>query len=1059
MKHILVLLSGLIVGSLSHAQQLSGTVVDNQANPLAGASVRYLSGNHATATAADGSFTLPPSRSGDTLLVSFVGYISQHLPLSTDISGPLHIVLETDPLALEEVVINTGYYQVPMERSTGSFTHVDDKLINRSVSANILQRLEGVANGVQFVEPQSGDASGIRVRGLSTIEADTRPLIVVDNFPYEGDINTINPNDVESITVLRDAAAASIWGARAGNGVIVINTKQGAYNQVARISVNSNVTIGEKPDLFYSQNYLPAPTVMDIQKELFGRGAYTENPQLYLPSYVELLIKRRDNLISEADFTEREAFMRRTDLRKDAMQHLYQQAINQQYSINVRGGSTSYRYALSAGYDAGRANVIGNGSNRINLSLQNAFRVRPELELTGTFWYTAQRAANNGISHADIGLFGTSGTQIYDGLVDMDGHAAPAYSQYRQYYREQSAAEGMLDWTYRPLDERPLLDNTSGSNEIRLNTGIKYAVTTELDINGTYQYISSNGWQREHHAPESFYVRNLVNRFTQADGRQIIPHGGILELSPPQKAVSHAGRLQSSYNKVMNERHRIAALAGAEMRQRVQELLPDVRLYNYNDDLWTGQANLDFQTSYPTLPAGRSAVPSSTVLSPTRSVARDLSYFGNASYTYNERYMLNGSVRWDGSNLLGVKTNQRGTALWSVGASWEVSREAFHSVNWLPYLRLRVTYGSAGNIDKSQSQYPTISLSTNSITGLTQANLTHAGNPSLRWEQVNTFNAGVDWRLLGNRITGSIEYYDKHATDLLGDNLMDPATGVGTSYKINYANLRTRGWDIQLETENLRGPLQWTTSVLLNYTYNRVTHYNGPEVTNISTALIDAPIKKGKSVDLLYSLPWYGLNPETGYPLIYVDGAVSDDYVAYFNSYTTDDLLISGLRVPPCFGSVRNTLSWKGWEIGALLSFELGGIFRRRSIGPGQEYLSTPVYHMDYFKRWKQPGDELHTDVPAWAETTAPNQRFGVYLYSEALVTKADYIRLQDVNLGYSLPNRLLKRMPFHSLRCYAYARNLGIIWKANQEGIDPDFPNSDFVAPRSVAIGLQIGF
>src|SRR5690606_30573705 len=201
---------------------------------------------------ADGSFSLPSPRQADTLLISFVGYLSRHVPVGTNGPRQLHVALEADPNALEEVVVNTGYYRMPKERATGSFTHVSSALINRSVSTNILQRLEGVANGVQFVEPHAADASGIRVRGLSTIEADTRPLIVVDNFPYEGDINTINPNDVESITVLRDAAASSIWGARAGNGVIVINTKQGAYNQTARISINSNVTIGEKPNLFYS---------------------------------------------------------------------------------------------------------------------------------------------------------------------------------------------------------------------------------------------------------------------------------------------------------------------------------------------------------------------------------------------------------------------------------------------------------------------------------------------------------------------------------------------------------------------------------------------------------------------------------------------------------------------------------------------------------------------------------------------------------------------------------------------------------------------------------------
>lgn len=316
-------------------------------------------------------------------------------------------------------------------------------------------------------------------------------------------------------------------------------------------------------------------------------------------------------------------------------------------------------------------------------------------------------------------------------------------------------------------------------------------------------------------------MRDLVNRFTQPDGTQRIPYGGILELGPPQVSFSHSGRAQLNFSRHFSENNQLAALAGAEVRQRIGETYPDVRLYDYNDELWTGVTNLDFQTLYPTLPNGSAWLPPSTTINPARSVGRDLSYFGNASYTHKHRYILSGSIRWDASNLLGVKTNQRGTALWSVGGSWDLSKEPFYEVAWLPYLRLRTTYGSAGNIDKSQSHYPTIAISMNTITGYRQAVLQQAGNPSLRWEQVNTFNAGVDWRLPGNRISGSMEYYDKHARYLLGDNMMDPSTGVGSNFKINYANLRTRGWDLQLNSLNLTGAFRWETGVLVNYTYNR----------------------------------------------------------------------------------------------------------------------------------------------------------------------------------------------------------------------------------------------
>ncbi len=1064
MKYLLIFLCSSFMTLSSHAQQrLSGRITDPEGAPLHGASVRYLSDNRTTATGAAGVFSLLQPRIADTLVVTFVGYLSRRLPVAAGELGPLHIVLDPDPNALEEVVVNTGYYQVPKERATGSFVHVDNTLINRSVSTNILQRLEGVVSGVQFVEPQASDGSGIRIRGLSTIEADTRPLIVVDNFPYEGDINTINPNDVESITVLKDAAAASIWGARAGNGVIVINTKQGAYNRPARISVNNNVMVGEKPDLFYSQSYLPSTTVMEIQKELFGRGTYREQDQTYIPSYVELLIKQRDGLVSDAEFARQEAFMQRTDLRRDAMEYLYQPSINQQHSLGVRGGGDHYRYAFSAGYDRNRSHVVGDGNERMSLSLQNTFRVRPNLEFTGNIWFAKQKAVNNGITHQDLGLFTSSAlgsTNIYDGLVNADGEPAFTYSAYRQAYRESAMASGLHDWMYRPLDEQRLNDDTNGSNEWRLNANVRYDFLKHFNLDASYQYTYGDTWSRRYLAPESYYVRDLVNQFTQPDGTLAVPYGGILEMGEPSSHDTHSGRAQLNFDTAIGDNHRLTALAGGEVRQRVLQVMPHLRIYNYDKETGTGTTNLDFEHPWISQPA-YSMIPyaTGTASAPNRITDRFLSYFANGSYTFKGRYTLSGSMRWDGSNLLGVKANQKGTTLWSVGGGWNISEEPRYRVGWLPYLRLRTTYGSAGNIDKSQSHYPTIAISTNTITGLMQSTLSNPGNPSLRWEQVSTFNAGIDWRIVGNRIFGAIEYYNKSARHLLGDNLMDPTAGVGLNYKMNYADLRTQGWDLQVESRNLKGRVAWNTTLLVSYTYNTVTKINVAKPTTDNRYVTNKIHEKGKSVDQIYALPWYGLNPENGYPLIFIDGQISNDYTRYNQNIRKEELVDAGVTVPPYYGSLRNLFEWNGFSAGVLLTFKAGYVFRRSSVGPGQEYLNAPIYHMDYFKRWQGPGDERHTNVPAWAETASPNPRFAVYQNSEALITRGDHIRLQDISLGYTLPARSLRRTPFASLRIYGYARNLGTLWRSNDQDIDPDYVHADYVAPRTFSMGIQMEF
>ncbi|RQP18364.1 MAG: SusC/RagA family TonB-linked outer membrane protein [Parapedobacter sp.] len=1052
----------LINAPVFSQQRLGGTVTGADGTTLSGASVRLLVSERSTATDANGQFSLPVQGFPDTLSVSYVGYLPQMIPVNNGTSGPIGIVLKPDPNALQEVVVNTGYYQVPQERATGAFTYIGNELLNRSVSTNIFDRLEGVTNSLLFdrrnLEGEDVDGQPeLRVRGLSTIEADSRPLIVVDNFPYEGDITSINPNDVESVTVLRDAAAASIWGARAGNGVIVISTKQGKYGQRARISFNTNITVGEKPDLLYSRQFLPAPTVMAIQKELFERGAYAENDRTRIPAYVELLIKQRDGLIGEDQFEVQQSSMRKNDLRKEWLEHLYQTAINEQYSLGIRGGGENYHYNFSGGYDRNRANIVGNGNTRLSLSLQNTFKVGKNLEISGSAWYSSQQSENNGLGYTTTG-----GLSIYERLFDVDGKPAAVNLQsYRRTYHERAEEMGLVDWMMRPIDEVRLAENLKKSAEWRLNTGIRYKILDGLDVNATYQYTMGNLAQEHYYAQEAYYVRNLVNRFTQADGQQIIPYGAIMEYFNPQQHSTHSARGQLNFNKQITDNHQIAVIGGGEISQAISYSIPGQTLYNFDRELWSANLAQDYVSSYPLRPTGSLRIPTRSN-TPSKITNRYLSYFGNASYSFKEQYVLSGSVRWDGSNLLGVKTNQRGVALWSIGGSWDVSKAHFYQMEWLPYLRVRATYGSAGNIDKSQSHYPTISLSNNPITNLPYAVLMHPGNPSLRWEQVNTFNFGLDIHMLNRRLTGSIEYFNKHAKHLLGANIVGPTTGVapGSTYKMNYANLLTTGWDVQLTSRNLMGEFQWETTLLLNQSQNRVTSYRGPEQTNIAGIIENTPVQVGKSVDLIYAIPWQGLNPQTGQPLVYLDGEVTDDYAAYYRTLTWDQLIVAGSRVPRLFGSMRNTVSWKRVEMGVLISFKTGHVFRRSSMGPGQEYSTTsPVYHMDYFRRWKQPGDELNTSVPAWAETTAPNQRNAVYTNSEALITKGDVIRLQDISLAYTLGNDAIRRLPFSRVRLYAYARNLGILWRANDYGIDPDYANAAYPASRRFSLGLQMEF
>lgn len=1058
-------LLGLSLIIFNSQAQIVGTVYSKKGSPLSGASVRLKNSARSVQTDADGRFSFSEIHLPDSLTVTYIGYGTQRLWI-TSINNNVEIYLSKDDSQIDGVeVVHTGFYEIPKERATGSFTIVDNELLNRSTGGNILQRLEGLASGVQFVNPGGTDASDIRVRGLATLHSDATPLIVIDNFPYEGDIESINPNDIETVTILKDAAAASIWGARAGNGVIVITTKHGRYSERSRLSLNSNVTIGQKPDLMYSRNRLPSAVVMEIEKEKYEHGGYyiESNQQRAFPEYVEMLIALDNGALSQEEFDRKEAILQQTEVREEAMKHLYQPSVYQQYALNGRGGGERYNYFFSANYDKGRSEIIGNDHNRINLNLQNTFKPFEAMEVSASLWYNEQKGKNNGI---DLNGLKGSSTLVdlspYTRLMDEEGNVLPIVKDLRLAYVDRAESMGLLDWQYRPLEERSLVDRRNEREEMRANLGLKYSFLDHFSIHGTYQYVKGNSGSTVIHDQDSYYVRDMVNRFTQDNGSQLVPYGGIYQSFNMNNSASHSGRIQMNYSQIFAQDHSISFLGGGEMREARTDYLPDYYLYNYDPDLRKGVRNLDFSQGHVARPEGYSRFIPAPDENSNRFVDRFLSYFGNASYTYKERYILSGSARWDGSNLFGVKTNQKGTPLWSVGGSWDISKEGFYNLDWLPYLRLRTTYGSAGNVNKNVSAYPVIYYAgIDSRTGLRSAMVRSTGNPSLRWEEVSTLNFGIDFKTFTNQLSGSIEYYIKNATDLIGADVLPRNTGVFTgataanSNLINYADIKTRGWDIQLNSTNLTGKLQWNSSILMSFVKNKVEKFK--ENSNIQIynylQVPSTPVEK-QSRDVIYSIPWYGLDPETGLVRVFYNNEMTTDYAGFYNGLTLDDLSFSGLTTPTFYGSFRNELKWKAFNASFMIVWRSGHVFRKKSIMSGGQ-LNPVNYHMDYLQRWVKPGDEFGTHIPAYSN--ANEYYSSVYTHSAVLISKGDVIRLEDLNLSYTLPRGVIAGIT--DFRLFVHSRNLGILWKANKQGIDPDFANAEYRTPKSFAFGLQANF
>ncbi|MGV6945464.1 SusC/RagA family TonB-linked outer membrane protein [Sphingobacterium kyonggiense] len=1059
----------LLFSTLLGKAQVEGIVLGEKGFPLSGATVRSINTGKSTTTDNKGCFLLKQTTLPDTIKVSYIGYsdLSKVLIIPDD---KMEIILTKKEQTIDEIeVVRTGYYSIPKERATGSFTIVDNDLLNRSVGSNILQRLEGISSGVQFVNSNGNKPSDIRVRGLATIQSEASPLIIIDDFPYDGDINSINPNDIDNITVLKDAASASIWGARAGNGVIVITTKTGRYNQKGQLSINSNITMGEIPDFTYGKSWLPSEVVMQIEKEKFDYGGFykesrTQEP---FPEYVEMLIAQKNGSLNETEFLLNEGLMKNTDIRRDAIKYLYQPSIYQQYSLNTTGGGERFSYYMSGGYDKNQENTKGNYGNRVNFNLQNKFRPSEQIEFTASLWYSSQSGNNNGLSLDDLKTSGPMvGLSPYVRLFHENGEPRNIIKDYRLPYVEQAENNGLLNWAYSPMKDIEFADRISRTSEMRANASVSYKFLSNFNLKANYQFLKNTTENEIYYDPQSYYVRNLVNRYTQTNGTKVIPYGGIYQSVNPSNAFTHSGRLMIDYDRKWGADHTLSALSGMDVRELRVATDPGSTLFNYNKELMTGTNILDFSQFYPVRPTGRQQIP---YFNYTKKlfIDRYLSYFGNASYTYKNRYIFSGSIRWDGSNLFGVKTNQKGTPLWSTGASWKINDEDWFDLRSVDDLRLRITYGSAGNVNKNVSAYPVIvHQGIDSGTGLEYAYVRSIGNPSLRWEQVNTINFGIDSRLLGSRLSLVLDYYIKNASNLIGAEMLPPSSGIniGSSSErsnlVNYADLKTKGLDLQLTSINIQAPFRWTSTLLANYVRNKVTRYTANPNIGIYDYYNVSPVPiPGKSRDVLMSIPWYGLSSENGYPIVILDGVASQDYTSYHDRLKLEDLVEIGVRVPQVYGSLRNVFSYRNFSLDALISWKSSYVFRRSSISTNDEY-SLGGYHMDYFDRWKNPGDEKFTNVPAAGRIgeDVPNSSV-IYKASEAVVSKGDHVRLQDINLSYNLSPQIAERLSIRNMRIYAYARNLGILWKANRYGIDPDFVEAMSVAPRSYALGIQLGF
>ncbi|WP_304063419.1 SusC/RagA family TonB-linked outer membrane protein [Pedobacter glucosidilyticus] len=1063
---ILVLCS-LLTARGQNSYTLKGIITDSLGTPLAGASIK--TDDLQVQSQQDGSFTFSTSQTALRLVVHYVGYQEQQLQLQAPYPASVNIRLSPGSQALNMVTISTGYQTLAPGRMTGSAEAISQTEIQRATGANILERLEALTPTLQFDRrSNSPNLSGVNnrlsIRGITSINADSEPLVVVDNFPYPGDINNINPNDIETITILKDAAAAAIWGARAGNGVIVITTKKGRYEQKTKVSFSQNYQYTQQPDLF-ALPQLNTNSYLEAEAFLYSRGFYNallNNRRLpALTPGIELLVARANGTLSEADYIQQRATLSQYDVRDDFSRYVYRPATNQQYNVHISGGSAGQHFLVSAGYDRNQQHLNTNSGERYTFKADQSLKLFKQLELqTAVSYVEANNQRNGSRSLVGYGQIrqGNFNLYPYARLADDNGQALAIDKDYRSLTLQSiiDANPFLLDWAYRPLQELTEAENQLKRNNITLESSANWRVLPILKASLRYQYQQEKSQELDYYSQDSYYSRNLINQYTQLNGTIVqrhIPLGGIIDQNQ-SVLQSHALRFQLDGDIRIAEKHQLQMMAGAE-RRALTTTGEAFRQYGYDPDILTN-ALVNYNTVYPSF--GNLALAGNIPNNQFNTGLKDhnTSLYAQLGYDYQQRYLLTLSARKDASNLFGVAANQKGTPLWSAGIAWNIHEEAFYNWKKLPLLKLRLSYGSGGNVNNSISALTVLRYdpSVNSITNLPMASIINPPNSALQWERVNTLNLALDFASLNNRFSGSIDIYQKRTNNLLALEPIDPTTGFAFN-TINNASTRGKGAELLLNSINLKGKLSWRSMLMLTYNQTEVERYENDFIARsyVSSGANILPLENF-IVYPLFSYKNGGLDPQTGAARGILNGQPSTDYASITASTTVEDLVFHGSAIPLYNGIFRNTLTYGPVSLSASLSFKLRYFFRRPTID--YSGLGIGNSHPDYDLRWQQPGDEQRTSVPAFLYPLN-SQRDAFYGNTETLIEKADHLRLQDLRLSYQPKSKGRKWMP-QQTELFAYASNLGILWQASKTGIDPDY-GRNIPARATFAIGLRASY
>jgi len=1035
-------------------RKIEGVVFDaGTQEPLAGANVMNLQDRKGTTTDTEGHFVLEVSKDCKELEFSFLGYKPLHV--KCDGHTPLRILLEENSELLGEVVV-TGIQTIEKGRATGAYNIVSQDDMKYVYSTSLSEKLEGAVPGLYLDKNNE-----MTIRGLGSLNASTKPLIVVDGFPLESSELNLNPNDIQQITVLKDAASASIWGIRAANGVIVITTKRGDKGRV-RVNYSGTLTSSSSVDwddlhILSSDRYVNAK-FESILRQGVNNSAYSglnEMEQIY-NQY------NQGNISLDNAWTQVNNFGRFNNA-EQITDNFYRRAFTQQHNISLSAGGERSSTYLSISYDQSKGYEVGNEYNKFNLLLNNDFKLHRTFIASVGLRGTYRNAKDNGVD--------MTGYEPWQRILNDDGSYYNEYNGVSEEWTSKCQALGMRDWHKNTLEMMRMNNNRTKDYNLSASLKLNWKPVKGLNITSQGNYEFGHTQRTRFYSQDHYTTRDLTNRFTEvevANGQpvSIITHhlpasGGIKNLGDAhlysysiRNTISYANSFKEfNYNVMVG--NEVYSLEGNNYSNW---------LWGFDPDLLTSQS-IDLASLQSGVNGYNGRVQSlDEAYSPTyaETLERYVSYFGTANIDYKEKYDIFASVRLDQTNLLTNASKFRNNPSWSVGAKWNINKEQFFQADWVNMLSLRTSYGLTGNIDKSTGPDLVAEASSDwAIPSLNYLMVTNPANPELGWEKTYSWNVGVDYMLFNNRISGSFDFYHKLSKGLLANVDIDPTTGWSSIFK-NSATVCNVGFDLALNAKILTTtPVKWDMTLNLSYNKNRVREMD--YAPSRRGACKGNPIQE-QPIGYI-AVHRYGGLDENGEPTFMKKGDETKYSYMDMNMLELDDLEFVGTTNPPVFGSLSSNLTYKDFTLSLMITYRFGNKMRLPNPSPlfglynewfGEEY------------RWVEGADNLEKWVPKlYTESEwTPTNREDCLLFSDKMVDNGDVIYFKSISLTYNA-TRLLNRIGLRGGSISIGGENLGF-WAANKYNLDPDqlvIGNNSYEnicglgkSPRLV-VGLNINF